>query len=470
MSRVALRLAVGVVAPVTLAACATVTSTELDRPEFEVTASVASGSEVALPARPPVTGLSSGAVLERSDDRQQAQDPDDRAAALRARFGSALLVRPDGKVTKQYFFSKEATGVMLGLLTEPGKPPPEAHKRFSVGGPLKSASMLGRMLGDHQIEVLYLESFETPEGVPIRSPVLTTEHVPSPDNSPNNLALITAEPAGLAAFEGALNLFFANIPQIEIEVKVVEYTTTDSLSVGIDQVDPATPSVGNLSSGKLVENLISQFPLRTPLLGPGGTGSQGIVMLGGIQDALQLNAQLELLEARGVADVLSSPKLVVRNGGTASVATRTDLPYPEAKITSSGQNVEANIVFKPVGITLNIRPVLAGTQTVILQIFANVSAVTDFAATEPVSTPVISSREVLTTVHVTDGKTTVIGGLVTHGTIRTETKFPVLGDIPILGYLFRSTSETTQQTTLHFHITPRVVQGPRGFADGGSGG
>lgn len=469
MSQPIARFATSLAALVGLVGCTTVTTRDQPKPTFEIESMVDAISSERKQPRAFVDGLMPAALQDFSVADEQ-QDPGDRAAALRARFGSALLVRPDGKVTKQYFFSKEATGVMLGLLTEPGGAAPVAHQSFSVGGSLKSRSMLGRMLGEHQIDVLYLENFETPEGVPIRSPVLMTEHVPAADNSPNNLALITAEPDGLAAFEGALNLFFANIPQIEIEVKVVEYTTTDSLSIGIDQIGTATPTVDNLSSGKLVENIISRFPLRTPLFGPGGTGSQGIVMLGGIQDSFQLNAQLELLEARGVADVLSSPRLVVRNGGTASVATRTDLPYPEAKITSSGQNVEANIVFKPVGIVLNIRPVLAGTETVILQIFANVSAVTDFAATEPVSTPVISSREVLTTVHVADGKTTVIGGLVTNSTIRTETKFPILGDIPILGYLFRSTSETAQRTTLHFHITPRVVQGARGFADGESGG
>jgi type II secretory pathway component GspD/PulD (secretin) len=114
--------------------------------------------------------------------------------------------------------------------------------------------------------------------------------------------------------------------------------------------------------------------------------------------------------------------------------------------------------------------VIAGTQTVILQVYANVSAVTAFAATDPVPTPIISSREVLTSVHVGEGKTTVIGGLVSRSTLRIETKFPILGDIPILGYLFRSTSEKTERTTLQFHITPRIIQGPRGFQDGAVGG
>ena len=448
-------------------ACTTTVTGDL-KPDFQIETSVDGLSATQAPSAAPVTGLvPSGGLVD--DPMFEPQEPGDREARLRSRFGSSILIKPDGRVTKQYFFSDETGGVLLKLLKEPGGAEPKPRQVFATGGGDDSQSMLGRMLGGHRIEVLYIQGFEVPEGVAIRSVVTTTAQRPSA-GPPNNLALITAEPAGLSAFEGAINLFFANIPQIEIEVKVVEYTTTDSLAIGIDQVDTDTPTLDNLNSGQLVDNIISQFPLRTPLAGPASAGSLGTIFLGGIHDSWALNAQLQLLEARGVADVLSSPKMVVRNGGTASVTTRTDLPYPQAKITSSGQNIEANIVFKPVGIVLNIRPVIAGTQTVILQVYANVAAVTDFAATEPVATPIISSREVLTTVHVADGKTTVIGGLVTRSNLTTETKLPILGDIPVLGYLFRSISESTQRTTLQFHITPRLIQGPRGFQGAEGGG
>ena len=457
------------------ASCRTVVTSEGPAlSEFEVETSVDehSARQVVLPARP------SRPVF----DPVAAQDPEqetesEREVRLRERFGSTILIRPDGRITKQYFFSAEAGGVLRKLLTGPGKPEPPKHQGFEVGGPQASQSMLGRMLGGHRVEFLYIENFETPEGVPIVPRMTATALQPEASKAPNDLVLVTAEPSGVEAFEGALDLFYANIPQVEIEVKVVEYSTTDGLAIGVDQVDagapapgPVTPSLDNLSSGKLVENIINRFPLNPPLVGSATIGDRGIISLGGIHDSWQLAAQLQLLETRGVVDVLSSPKMMVRNGGTASIATHTDLPFPQAAISSSGQNITANIVFKPVGITLNIRPVIAGTQTVILQIYANVAAVTSFAATEPVATPIISSREVLTSVHVGDGRTTVIGGLVSTSTLTTETKFPILGDIPILGYLFRSTSESTERTTLQFHITPRIVQGPRGFQEGASGG
>ena len=110
---------------------------------------------------------------------------------------------------------------------------------------------------------------------------------------------------------------------------------------------------------------------------------------------------------------------------------------------------------------------IAGTETVILQVYADVSAVTAFASTDPVDTPIISSRVAITTVHVPAGKTTVIGGLIQESTFESERKVPILGDIPILGYLFRSTSSQTTETTLAFHITPRIIQGAQGMTSFG---
>lgn len=402
------------------------------------------------------------------------QDPSEEAKAmLRARFGSSILIAPDGTVTKQYYLNGEGGRVFLNLLVpDPSQGLPAGPVR--IGGGSNNGSILSQMLGEQEVEVFHLENFETPEAVPLRPapgqpPGWSGQPPASVAGAPTSLLLVTATPAALGVFEGALNLFFANIPQIEIEVKVVEYSTSETLAVGVQVLDPANPgtpgSLTQLGSGKLINDIISQFPLAAPSSTGTGFSDRGIITLGGIHDRWQLNAQLEMLEANGVADILTSPRLVVRNGGTASVTTRTDIPYPKARITASGQNVTSNIAFKPVGIILNIRPVLAGNDTLILQVYANVSAVTSFAATEPVDTPVVSMREVVTSVHLSDGNTTVIGGLVSSSTFERTTQIPILGDIPLLGYLFRSTSTSTDKTTLEFHITPRVIRGERTFAE-----
>jgi general secretion pathway protein D len=149
---------------------------------------------------------------------------------------------------------------------------------------------------------------------------------------------------------------------------------------------------------------------------------------------------------------------VVRNGGVAAISTLTQVPFPKAKFNQLGAEVAVDIEFKPVGVRMNIIPVIAGTDSVILQIYADVSAITGFADTDPVTTPITSTRTAVTTVHLKNGHTLVIGGLSSKTRFETESKVPILGDIPLLGLLFRSTSVTHKDTTVQFHITPRIVE------------
>lgn len=390
---------------------------------------------------------------------------------MRTVFGPNIVIGADGRVTKQYFLSGEASSVFLALVSDPKpgqpppapgqNPPPPAGSRFG-GAQSASQSVLARMLGDQEVELYFVPDFERMETSDIVAKVTGNNPRPPVGNA-NSLLLVTARPPALAAFESALNLFYGSIPQIEIEVKVVEFNVTDAFNFGVTQTDANTPILSAIGSDRLVQSLTSSFPLNAPLLGGNSIGDRGTLVLGGVHNSWQLSARLSALEVNNKADLKSIPRMTVRNGGLASISTTTNYPFPQARIFSSGQNVTTNIEFKPVGITLNIRPVIAGTKVVILQIYADVSAVTGFAATDPVSTPIISTRNAVTSVHVLEGQTTVIGGLVTQTTFDNESKIPLLGDIPLLGALFRSTTKSQAKTELRFYITPHIIEGPRGF-------
>jgi type II secretory pathway component GspD/PulD (secretin) len=414
--------------------------------------------------RPAPTGQTTGpGQTAGQDPAPQVPLDAQRAAAIRSRFGPNVIVRPDGRVTKQYVLGGDTGNLFLQLLAEPGKPPAPPTTVTEVGS-VESRCVLAQMLAGKSVELVYFDKFETVAGTNIAAPVTST--APSAaGNFTNSMVLVTADVEALSAFEDALNLFFAYTPQVEIEVQIVEYSTTEATSFGVRPIAPGTPLLSNQSSKALIKSITGVFPL-TPILGAGATGdvaSRDTLVLGGIHDSWELNAIVQALETASIADIISTPRMVVRNGGIASVITTTKFPYPEARISSSGQNVTANIKFESVGVRMNIRPVIAGTDTVILEIFADVSTVTGFADTEPVDTPIISNRSATTSVLVPNRMTTVIGGLKTVSTLESESKIPLLGDIPILGYLFRATSTGKQTTTLAFHITPRIVEGPRGF-------
>lgn len=438
-------------------------------------------------ARFDIVGLQADPLRAMSQPQEasaQSQDPDEpqdqqraREAELRTRFGSDVIIRGD-QITKRYFLGPETGTVFLNLVKRPGEKAAPTPTTAKFGGRKagEKISVLEGMLGEQVVELTYFPDFE-----PI-TPLKMEPAAPAPRGAQsgywptsfdvksakvrNSLLLVTAKASALAAFEDALNLFFANVPQVEIEVKVVEFTTSDALSFGVSQTgDPEKtpdPTLRFTKPERFVQQIGSSFPLTAPFVGVSNITDRLSLTLGGSHNGWELSARIEALQAIGKADVLSSPKVVVRNGGTASILTQTDFPFPKARITSSGQNITSDISFKPVGINLGISPVIAGTETVILRVFADVSAVTSFAATEPVPTPIVSRRQAVTSVHVPSGKTTIIGGLTTSSTVESESKVPILGDIPLLGFLFRSTSTNISKTDLQFFITPRIIRGAQG--------
>ncbi len=402
---------------------------------------------------------------------QGPQDParELEEARLRNQFGSSVLIGPDGRVTKQYFLAGELGAVFLKLIADigPGQAAPQAPvvpaAGTKVGGPA-AQSILGRMLNGREVEVTYLPDFEVLSGAALVDPKTGSAVTGAPllqdDKSAPKVALllVTAMPSSLAAFEDALDLFYASIPQIEITVQVIEYSSAAALAFGVDTIDDDTPNLQNLSSGQLVRSFTSVFPLRQPVVGANPVTDVGLFTLGGIHESWQLNMVLQALEANNLADITSSPKLVVRNGGVASISTITEIPFPKAKIAQLGTEVATDIAFKPVGVKMNIIPVIAGTDSVMLQIYADVSAVTGFADTQPVVTPVTSTRNAVTTVYLKNNHSLLIGGLKSVTQFESETKVPILGDIPILGFLFRSTQTSRTETNVAFQITPRIVK------------
>jgi len=466
------RIVLGVMAG--LAGCVSGPAKRIDTPRT-VQAEVLDHSSRGAPSTGPLAWGLGGPPASERPPAPTAQDPketvEQRDARLRTQFGSSVLIGDDGTVTKQYFMAGDLGTTFLKLITEitdkplPGGAPMVPPPGTKVGGPT-SRSILGRMLQKHEVEVTFVPEFETLGGAKIVDGVqpgtgaVTGEPLvldPLKKAPTVALTLITGQPSALSAFEAALDLFYSSIPQIEITVQVVEYANADALTFGVSQIDPTTPILSNLSSNQLVRSITSIFPIRQPIVGSAPVTDVGLFTLGGIHDSWELNMVLQALEAKNLADVQSAPKLVVRNGGTAAISTLTLFPFPKAKIIQIGTPAATEIEFKPVGVRMNIIPMIAGTDSVILQVYADVSAVTGFAPTDPVETPITSQRTAVTTVYLKDKYTLVIGGLKSVTKFESETKIPLLGDIPILGFLFRSTSTSRSETTVEFHITPRIV-------------
>ena len=161
-----------------------------------------------------------------------------------------------------------------------------------------------------------------------------------------------------------------------------------------------------------------------------------------------LNLELSALEADGKGKIISSPRVVTADQIKAVVEQGTELPFQVA--TSSGAT---SITFKKANLKLEVTPQITPDGNVILDVDVN----NDSPGILTTSGYAINSKHVKTLVMVENGGTVLLGGIFTQNVQDSETKIPLLGDIPFLGYLFKTSGKSDSKTELLIFITPKIV-------------
>jgi len=171
-----------------------------------------------------------------------------------------------------------------------------------------------------------------------------------------------------------------------------------------------------------------------------------------------LGAVLKAMQEQGLFQSLAEPNLIASNGKEASFLAGGEYPYPVSQPSSGGNSV--TIQFKEFGVRLNFTPTVLGGDLINLKVKPEVSSL-DFANGLSIGgfrVPALSTRRTETELELADGQTFAIAGLLNNNVNSTMTKIPGIGDIPILGYLFKSRSYQKQQTELVVMITPTIVR------------
>ena len=162
--------------------------------------------------------------------------------------------------------------------------------------------------------------------------------------------------------------------------------------------------------------------------------------------------------------ILSNIPLWAQNNLEASVSVGENIPILKSSVEGSGSDRDyiQNIERRDVGITLTLTPHVNPNREIQLDLNPCIETVVASATDDAAAayTPTISKREVKTTITVPDRRTVVISGLIREDTSRIESKVPILGDIPLLGWLFRSSSDVQKRTNLLIFVTPRIVTDP----------
>ena len=161
-----------------------------------------------------------------------------------------------------------------------------------------------------------------------------------------------------------------------------------------------------------------------------------------------LNLELSALEADGKGKIISSPRVVTEDKQIAVIEQGIELPYQVA--TSSGAT---SITFKKANLRLEVIPQITPDGNVVLEVDVN----KDSKGEETRAGPAINTQHVKTKVMVENGGTVVLGGIYQQTERNNETKVPLLGDVPLVGYLFKTTGRESTKTELLVFITPKIV-------------
>ena len=180
-----------------------------------------------------------------------------------------------------------------------------------------------------------------------------------------------------------------------------------------------------------------------------------------------LGAVVKALSNKGLFQSLAEPNLIATNGKEASFLAGGEYPYPVVQ-SGSGQN-SVTIMFKEFGVRLSFTPTVLGGDLVHLKVKPEVSSL-DFANAVTIDgfrVPALSTRRTETEVELRDGQTFAIAGLMNNTLTSTMSKIPGIGDIPIIGNLFRSKAHQKNQTELVVMITPTIIRkGQMGVSEG----
>ena len=270
-----------------------------------------------------------------------------------------------------------------------------------------------------------------------------------------NTLIVRDVPEQLQAVEDLIATLDRAEPQVEIEARVVQTNRDSARELGVQWGGNGrmTPELGNTTGltfpnsvevgGRGSGGAVVGLPVTTP------SSTIGLAM-GAINGALNLDLALSALERSGNGRVLSSPRVTTQNNKLAEIMQGVQIPIQ----TISNNTVV--VIFKDAALKLLVTPRITAANTVIMDVELE-NATPDFTR-QVNNIPPIDTQRARTSVQVSDGATTVIGGIFVSREQSTQDRTPGLHRLPLLGWLFKRDTATDESRELLVFITPRIVR------------
>ncbi len=240
-------------------------------------------------------------------------------------------------------------------------------------------------------------------------------------------------------------------PQVLIEAKIVKTTVDDSDTLGIDWNSVISAAASQHAINFPFTNATNKY------IPAGGTVSNNTFKYGTL-DASTFSATLKMLSSRSNTKVLSNPRIVTLDNQPAKIVVGTQ--YPFAQYTYNTEQAKMQVSgweYKDIGIVFEVTPHVNNARVITMDLHPRITNTDGNVTVEGTSVPKLTVEEALTKVMIEDGQTLVIAGLISDDLTKTTTKLPILGDIPLVGSLFKQKVDTKTKTELLIFLTPHII-------------
>ncbi|WP_444959142.1 type IV pilus secretin PilQ [Microbulbifer sp. ZKSA002] len=277
-----------------------------------------------------------------------------------------------------------------------------------------------------------------------------------------NTIILTDTEDKIAQFRALIEAIDIPIRQVMIEARIVTASSDFQKELGVqwdyaDLTEIGDGTYGLTSASNWLEEDTSLAELSTQfdpmLVDLGVTNPAGSLAYHILKDNFFLGLELSALEDSGLAEVVSQPKVVTGDKQEATIQSGVEIPYQET--TSSGA---ASITFREAVLELNVTPQITPDNNIIMSLNIEQNSVGEYVSVGDGQVPSININTLATKVLVRNGETIVLGGIFEGTAVESETKVPLLGDIPYIGNLFKQTIRTDDKREILMFITPRILE------------
>ncbi|WP_189645135.1 type II secretion system secretin GspD [Pectobacterium aquaticum] len=277
-----------------------------------------------------------------------------------------------------------------------------------------------------------------------------------------NSLIVNAAPDIMRDLEQVIAQLDIRRPQVLVEAIIAEVQDADGMNLGVQWANKNAGVTQFTNTGLPITTMMAGAEQYRRNGTPGTAATNALGSFNGIAAGFyqgNWSMLMTALSSNSKNDILATPSIVTLDNMEATFNVGQEVPVLAGSQTTSGDNVFQTVERKTVGIKLKVKPQINEGDSVLLEIEQEVSSVADAASSSSTELgATFNTRTVNNAVLVSSGETVVVGGLLDKSTNESASKVPLLGDIPVLGHLFRSNSQETKKRNLMLFIRPSIIR------------